>query len=142
MIEKSLGKLDRLKQKKVIKFFTWFTRISIGTGLFLGGLGKPFGECFAANISDESPIKIFFNNLCSVPEYWGFLGISQMIAGVFLIIPKTTTVGAMMAFGIVLNMYLITLFLHFQGTAFITGFMLLGTIYLLIWDTKKILKLF
>ncbi len=137
-----LRKLYRLKRLNFFRFFTWFTRISIGLGLFFGGLGKPFGECFAANISAESPIKVFFDNLCSIPEYWAFLGICQMIAGIFLIIPKTTTVGAMMAFGIILNMYLITLFLHFQGTALITGFMLLGTIYLLVWDTKKLLKLF
>ncbi len=134
--------LHVLKQQKVFKTFTWFTRISIGAGLFLGGLGKPFGECFAANIPAGSPIKTFFDNLCSIPEYWGFLGISQMVAGIFLFIPKTTTVGALMAFGIILNMYLITLFLHFQGTTFITGFMLLGTIYLLIWDTEKLLNLF
>jgi uncharacterized membrane protein YphA (DoxX/SURF4 family) len=142
MVDRFLKNLDRLKQIKVFKLFTWFTRILIGIGLFFGGLGKPFGECFAGNIRAESPIKIFFDNLCSIPEYWGFLGISQMIAGIFLVIPKTTTVGAMMAFGIVLNMYLITLFLHFHGTTFITGFMLLGTIYLLIWDAKKLLKLF
>ncbi len=137
-----LEKINRLKQFKIFKFFTWFLRISIGLGLFLGGLGKPFGECFAANIPAESPIKIFFDNLCSIPEYWGFLGICQMMAGILLVIPKTVTVGAMMAFGIILNMYLITFFLHFQGTTFITGFMLLGTIYLLIWDTEKLLKLF
>lgn len=134
--------LNRLKNIKIFKTFNWFTRISIGIGLFFGGLGKPFGECFAANIHEGSPVKIFFDNLCSIPEYWGFLGISQMIAGIFLIIPKTTTVGAMMAFGIILNMYLITLFLHFHGTTFITGLMLLGTIYLLLWDTEKLLKLF
>ena len=137
-----LTQLNRLKQLKIFKIFTWFTRISIGIGLFIGGLGKPFGECFAANIPIGSPIKTFFDNLCSIPEYWGFLGICQMIAGVLLVIPKTATVGAMMAFGIILNMYLITLFLHFHGTTFITGFMLLGTIYLLIWDTEKLIKLF
>ena len=141
-MNKLLEELNRFKQVKLFKLFTWFTRISIGLGLFIGGMVKPLGECFAANISAESPVKIFFDNLCSVPKYWAFLGISQMIAGIFLVIPKTATVGAMMAFGIILNMYLITLFLHFQGTTFITGFMLLGTIYLMAWDTEKLIKLF
>lgn len=52
--------------------------------------------------------------------------------------PRTATIGALVYFPLILNIFVITVSLHFRGTPFITGLMLLASIYLLCWDYDKL----
>jgi hypothetical protein len=54
------------------------------------------------------------------------------------VIPRTATLGALMFFPLIVNIFVITVSLHFQGTPIITGLMLLANIYLLCWDYDKL----
>ena len=47
----------------------------------------------------------------------------------FLLVPRLTTIGAVMFFPIVLNIFVITVAVHFTGTPFITGPMLLASFF-------------
>jgi hypothetical protein len=63
--------------------------------------------------------------------YWRFLGLRQLATALLLLIPRTATLGALVYFPLILNIFVITVPLHFQGTPFITGLMLLANLYLL-----------
>lgn len=64
-----------------------------------------------------------------------------MIAAILLVIPRTATIGALLYFPIILNIFVITVSMHFIGTPFITGLMLLANLFLLVWDIDKLQKL-
>ena len=77
----------------------------------------------------ESPIGYFFEALYQTGFYWRFIGMAQLVAALLLLIPRTATLGALVYFPIILNIYVITVSLHFQGTPYLTGLMLPGCIY-------------
>ena len=86
----------------------------------------------------DNPIGFFFEGLYRTGFYRRFLGLYQLAAALLLLIPRTAPVGALLFFPLILNIFVITVSLHFQGTPLITGLMLLGNIYLLCWDYDKL----
>jgi hypothetical protein len=70
--------------------------------------------------------------------YWQFLGWAQVIAGVLLLIPATSTLGAVLFFPAIVNIFLITFSLEFTGTPVLTGGMLLANLFLLCWDWHRL----
>ena len=70
--------------------------------------------------------------------YWNFIGWSQVIAGGLLMTQRFAKLGALIFFGIILNIFVITVSYGFQGTPVVTGLMLLATIYLLLWDLESL----
>ena len=59
------------------------------------------------------------------------------IAAVLLLVPRTATLGAVLYFPIILNIFVVTAAIGFQGTWAITGLMLLACTYLLCWDYDR-----
>jgi uncharacterized membrane protein YphA (DoxX/SURF4 family) len=112
------------------------SRISLAFAFLPTGLVKVLGERFTS-ISVENPIGFFFEALYQSGVYWNFIGLAQVIAGVLVLIPRTATLGAVVAFPIVLNIFIITVSLHFTGTPFITGGLLLAALFLLCWDYDR-----
>jgi len=96
-------------------------------------LGRPF-----TSMGVDSPIGAFFDAMYRTGAYWRFLGGAQLLAGLLLLIPQTTTLGAVVTFPIVLNIFVITVSLHFHGTPVITGLMLLASLFLLCWDYDRL----
>ncbi len=92
-------------------------------------------------ISTSTPIGYFFEAMYQSGFYWRFLGWSQLIAGVLLLVPRTATLGALLFFPIILNIFVITVSLHFTGTPVITGLMLLACVFLLCWDYHRFVPL-
>jgi hypothetical protein len=54
-----------------------------------------------------------------------------------LLIPRTATLGALLYFPVILNIFIITVSLRFTGTWAITGLMLLANLFLVCWDYDK-----
>ena len=98
------------------------------------------GNRFAL-LSVDTPIGFFFEALYRTGFYWKFLGLCRFAAAMLLLIPRTATVGALVYFPLILNIFVITVSLGFSGTPFITGLMLLANIYLLCWDYDKLKRL-
>jgi uncharacterized membrane protein YphA (DoxX/SURF4 family) len=126
----------RLKSYKAMHWFTTLTRVLLAIGFTPSGLTKVLGNRFTL-ISPETPIGYFFEALYQSGFYWRFIGVAQLTAAVLLLIPRTAVLGAVVYFPIILNIFLITVSLHFKGTPFITGLMLLANLYLLFWDYDK-----
>jgi len=128
---------NKIYSKKIFVIFTWSTRILLFLGFLPSGLKKLIGERFTI-LGLDTPVGFFFEALYRTGFYWNFLGFIQLMAGILLLIPKTSFLGALLYFPIIFNIFVIVISMHFTGTPFIVGLMLLANIYLLIWDYKKI----
>ena len=131
----------KIKTNKWLRRFTVLTRILLALGFTPSGLTKLLGNRFTL-LGPDSPVGYFFDALYKSGFYWNFIGLGQLLAAVLLLIPRTATLGALIYFPIILNIFLITVSMHFTGTPFITGLMLLGSLYLLGWDYDKLKYIF
>ena len=114
----------------------WFTvgvRVLLAIGFMPSGMTKVLGNRFTL-LGVETPIGFFFEALYQSGFYWRFIGLAQLTAAGLLLVPRTATLGAIVYFPIILNIFMITVSLGFTGTPVITGLMLLASIYLLCWD--------
>ncbi len=117
-------------------------RYLIGFSFVFASFIKIQGERFTI-IPVTEPIGYFFEAMYQTGFYWNFLGWSQFIAGCLLMTQRFATIGAMVFFPIILNVFMITQAIDFgSGTPIITTLMLLGIIFLLLWDYKKWIFLF
>jgi hypothetical protein len=101
------------------------------------GFVKLLGERFTS-ISIESPIGAFFEAMYQTGGYWRFLGATQVVAGLLMLVPRAATLGALVFFPVALNIFVITVALGFRGTPFITAPMLLAAAALLAWDWDRL----
>lgn len=129
-----------VKQQRYLKVFTVLTRVLLALGFLPSGLTKVLGNRFTI-LGVDNPVGFFFEAMYRTGFYWRFLGLCQLVAAALLLIPKTATIGALVYFPLILNIFVITVSLHFTGTPFITGLMLLANIYLLCWDYDKLKSL-
>ncbi len=123
----------RARDNYWLGWFTVMTRVLLAIGFVPSGLTKLLGNRFTL-LDLDNPIGFFFEAIYQTGIYWQFIGFAQLTAAILLLIPRTATLGAVLYFPIILNIFLITVSLNFTGTPFITGPMLLASIYLLCWD--------
>ncbi|MCB9231938.1 MAG: hypothetical protein H6581_09760 [Bacteroidia bacterium] len=141
--------ITRLKQFTLPQLFTIYLRYLIGLAFIIAaiGMGKLGGKvdllgAHSAPIQDLEPIQQFFRVMMDSGFYWKFIGWTQILAGVLLATQRFARVGALIFFGIILNIFIITLSYGFHGTPVVTGLMLLATTWLLVWDLPALLILF
>lgn len=133
--------VDRLHELLPARVFTWITRLLLAVAFLPSGLVKLQGERFT-RLGIETPVGFFFEAFYRTGFYWNFLGAAQLLAAALILIPRTRVLGALVYFPIILNIFLITLAMHFRGTPFVTGLMLLGSVWLLLWDVRILRCLF
>jgi len=83
-------------------------------------------------------VGFFFEATYQTGPFWYFIGLCQIVAAVFLLIPATATLGAVFLLPIAFSIVLITWGIGFGGTVYVTAAMLLSGIYLICWDADKI----
>jgi len=130
----------RVRRERWLRVFTVCTRILLALGFLPSGLTKALGNRFTL-LGLDSPIGFFFEAMYRTGFYWRFIGLCQLAAALLLLIPRTATIGALVYFPLILNIFVITVSLQFRGTPVITGLMLLANIYLLCWDYDKLKRL-
>ena len=116
--------------------FALFTRVLLAAGFIPTGMVKLLGHRFT-QISPEVPIGAFFEAMYQTGLYWRFLGATQVLAGLLLLWPRFAHLGAAIFFGVILNIFVVTLSLSFRGTPIVTGLMLLAVTYLCVWDFHR-----
>lgn len=138
-----MGKLiDTLKQFLLVKLFVIYLRYLTGFAFVFASIVKIKGERFTS-IPTTEPVGYFFEAMYQSGFYWNFLGWAQFISGSLLMSQRLSTIGALMFFPVILNVCMITNSVNFgTGTPIITTLMLLGTIFLILWDYKKWIHLF
>ena len=129
-----------INNKRILKIFTWITRILLAIGFIPSGLTKLQGNPFTS-LGLDSPVGFFFEALYRSGWYWNFLGFMQLLCALLLLIPRTTFAGAILYLPIIINILCIVISMHFKGTPYVAGLMLLATVYLLFWDYKKLKRI-
>lgn len=125
------------KENKWYRYFAVFCRITLAAAFIISGIVKISGERFAAGLPVNNPMGHYFEALYYTEYYYTFLGISQVMIAFLLLIPRTAFLGALMYFPVILNIFILTYAMRFEGTR-ATTFMLLANIYLLGWDYDRI----
>jgi uncharacterized membrane protein YphA (DoxX/SURF4 family) len=131
---------QQLRINMVNQWIIIHLRYLVGFAFIPSGLIKLMGERFTA-IQADNPIGYFFEALYQSGMYWNFLGGVQVIAGILLMTQRYATLGALMFFAILTNIWIITLSLSFNGTWIITSLMMIAIIILLVWDRHKLLPI-
>lgn len=136
---------DRLhagvRDNRWLRRFTVLTRVLLALGFMPSGITKVLGNRFTV-LGVDNPVGFFFEALYRSGFYWNFIGVCQLTAALLLLVPRTATLGALVYFPIILNIFVITVAMSFTGTPVITGLMLLGSVYLLCWDYDRLKCLF
>lgn len=70
--------------------------------------------------------------------YARFIAGSQVVAGLLLLTQRFATLGAIVTFPILLNIFMVTVSLKWQGTPYINAFLLLLNAWLLAYDFHKL----
>lgn len=119
--------------------FTLANRLLLAMAFIPTGLVKATGQRFTL-LPVENPVGFFFEAMYQTGPYWYFIGIMQVVAGFFLLVPGTATIGALLFVPIVVSIVLITWGIGFGNTVWITVGMLVSVTYLLCWDGDRIWK--
>ena len=136
-IESALDQLHaRVSARRELRALTAVSRGLLAVGFFSAGRVKVLGEPFTS-LPPETAIGHFFDAMHRTGAYYRFIGAGQILAALLLLVPATATLGALLYFPIILNIFVLTVALHFQGTPLITGLMLLASFYLLCWDYPR-----
>lgn len=125
-----------LRRNKWLRRFAVFCRIALALGFIPAGLVKVHGERFTA-LPSNNPLGHYFDALLLTGFYYTFIGTSQLIAAVLLLIPRTSLLGAIFYFPIILNIFVLTHAMRFDGTR-IVALMLLANLFLLVWDYDRL----
>ena len=138
--EESLRPLDalnvRVMQPPAAARLTQMSRILLAVAFIPTGSVKLMGERFTS-LGVNTSVGAFFEAMYQTGGYWRFLGLSQVLAGVLILIPATAFYGALLFLPILVNVVVITIAIEFKGTPMITVPMLLANLWLLAWDWPR-----
>lgn len=138
--EESLRPLDalnaRVMQHPAAARLTLMSRILLAVAFIPTGSVKLMGERFTS-LGVNTSVGAFFEAMYQTGAYWRFLGLSQVVAGLLLLIPATAFYGAVLFLPILVNVVIITIAIDFKGTPMITIPMLFANLWLLAWDWPR-----
>jgi len=138
--EESLRPLDalnaRVMQHPAAARLTLMCRILLAVAFIPTGTVKLMGARFTS-LGVDHVVGAFFEAMYQTGGYWRFLGLSQVLAGVLILIPATTFYGAVLFLPILVNVVVVTIAIEFEGTAQITVSMLLANLWLMAWEWPR-----
>ncbi|OBX20940.1 hypothetical protein LX77_01438 [Gelidibacter algens] len=137
--------MNKFKNKILPQIAIIYTRYLVGGAFVFASLIKIKGSRFTSESGELSAINSashYFETMYQSGLYWKFIGVSQLIAGFFLMTQKFSKLGAIVNLPIVVNILIITLSYDFAYTPIVTGFMLLANLLLIMWDWNEIKILF
>ncbi|WP_269002409.1 DoxX family protein [Aquirufa ecclesiirivi] len=126
-----------IRYNRWYRYFAIFCRICLAVAFAISGWVKISGERFAAGLPSNHPLGHYFDALLDTGFYYTFIGIGQVIVAILLLIPRTALLGAIASFPIMINIFVLTYSVRFEGTRIVT-FMLLANLFLLVWDFQRL----
>jgi uncharacterized membrane protein YphA (DoxX/SURF4 family) len=131
----------KVKQIAIFQIFTISLRYLLGTAFVWASILKIRGIRFTPFSGENAPINSLPHLLETMYQsgfYWHFIGWGQLVAGFLLMSQIFSTLGAVVYFPIILNIFVITTYFESPMILVITSLMLLANIYLLLWDWSKL----
>jgi len=127
----------RVRTNYPLTLLVLLTRYLLAFAFIPSGMKKILGQRFTS-ISTDNPIGYFFEALFRTGMYWNFLGWGQLIAAVLMMTQVFATLGNLIFFFIIANIFFITVSMHFTGTWLIALLMLFASTSLLLWDANRL----
>lgn len=109
----------------------------LALGFIPAAIVKLIDERFASGLHAKHPMGHFLEALHQTGYYYTFIGVVQLLAAIFLLIPRTVTLGAFLYFPVILNITVLTYATRFDGSLFTAPLMTLANLYLLGWNYEK-----
>jgi uncharacterized membrane protein YphA (DoxX/SURF4 family) len=125
-----------LRRNKWLRWFAIFCRMALALGFIPAAIVKVTGQRFTG-LPSNNPLGHYFDALLLTGFYYTFIGATQLIAALLLLIPRTALLGAIFYFPIILNIFVLTHATRFDGTRIVT-LMLLANLFLLVWDYDRL----
>ncbi len=125
------------KSDKWFKDFATFCRIALAVSFIPPGFVKIIGQRFAEGLPSNNPLGHYFDALHQTGYYYTFIGIVQVVIGILLLFRRTSLLGNLMYFPVILNICVLTYATRFNGTRLNT-MMLLASLFLLIWEYDRL----
>lgn len=128
----------RAKSNRWMNYFAIFLRVALALGFITSGMVKIVGERFAAGLSVNHPMGQYLEALHNTGVYYTFIGVIQILAAILLLIPRTVTLGALLYFPIILNIFVLSFAVRFEGSSLTSPLMTLACLFLILWNYDKI----
>ena len=99
---------------------------------------KIVGERFASGLSPLHPMGAYLDALHHTGYYYTFIGIAQVVAAMLLLIPRTVQLGALLYFPIIVNIWILSFAVRFEGSYVTAPLMVLANLFLLVWHYDRL----
>jgi hypothetical protein len=119
------------------QLFTAFVRCLLAVAFIPPSIPKILHKPFTI-LPDTNPVGAYFNALYNTGFYYEFIGWSQIIAALLLLIPRTAHIGAVMFLPIIANIAVLTCSVGFVGTWLVTILMGFAAIWLVAWEYDRL----
>jgi hypothetical protein len=133
--------LDRVhrnaRNNRWLWLFSIFCRLALAAGFIPAAIVKLIDERFASGLAVTHPMGAFLEALHHTGYYYTFIGVVQAIAAVFLLVPRTVTLGAFLYLPVIVNITVLTYAVRFDGSLFTAPLMTLANLYILGWNYEK-----
>ena len=128
----------KIKGNRWYWYFSIFCRFTLAFAFIVAGMVKIVGERFASGLSINHPMGAYLEALHHTGYYYTFIGIAQVTAAILLIIPRTITLGALIYFPIIVNIWLLSIAVRFEGSIVTSPLMVLANLYILVWNYDRL----
>ena len=128
----------KIKGNRWYWLFSIFCRLTLAYAFIVAGMVKIVGERFASGLAINHPMGAYLEALHHTGYYYSFIGIAQVAAAILLIIPRTVTLGALLYFPIIVNIWLLSFAVRFEGSIVTSPLMVLANLYLLVWNYDRL----
>ncbi|SIS49079.1 hypothetical protein [Belliella pelovolcani] len=128
----------RVQANRWHKYFYIFCRVTLALGFFIAGMVKIMGERFASGLSEVHPMGAYLEALHHTGYYYTFIGIAQVVAALLLLWNRTVLIGALIYLSIIVNIWILSLAVRFEGSLVSSTLMVLANCYLICWNFDRV----
>ena len=143
--------LDRRRENYLVleDWFRLAVRLALGTTMLSYGLSKaiPLQMGYGPSLSrlvepygNFSPMGVLWSSLAASPAYQSFTGCTEIIGGVLLLLPQTALLGALISFGVALQIFVLNM--TYDVPVKLLSFHLVLLALFLVWPHRKQLRYF
>ena len=128
----------KIKGNRWYWLFSIFCRLTLAFAFIASGMVKIIGERFASGLSEIHPMGAYLEALHQTGYYYTFIGLVQVAAAILLLIPRTVALGALLYFTIIVNIWVLSFAVRFEGSIVTSPLMVLANLYLLVWNYDRL----
>jgi hypothetical protein len=126
----------------VVRFTLAFTLLAYGFAkVYPLQFSPPFLSTLTETYGESSPMGILWTFMGASVAYTKFCGLTEVAAGMLLLFRRTTTIGALVAVGAMLNVVMLN-FCYDVPVKLYSSHLLLMSLFLLLPDTAAIMRFF